>query len=325
MRIHFDYALSGLLIILVFEIDGLHPSLLYYAPFGALLWLTFTQKLELYNTKQSNVTGLKYVFLHKIYFMEEKVAAFQKLLEIMDELRAKCPWDQKQTIATLRYLTIEETYELSESILENDMDSLKKELGDLMLHLVFYSKIASERKSFDIKDVLESITEKLIHRHPHIFGDVVVKDAKEVHDNWERIKLKEKGNRSVLSGVPAGLPAVVKAYRIQEKASGVGFDWERPEQVWDKVMEELNELKEMVEKGDSQKRREEELGDLMFAVINYARFIDVNPEDALERTNRKFIRRFKYLEDKARELGKSLHEMTLAEMDVFWNEAKKND
>jgi XTP/dITP diphosphohydrolase len=205
------------------------------------------------------------------------------------------------------------------------MDSLKKELGDLMLHLVFYSKIASERKSFDIKDVLESITEKLIHRHPHIFGDVVVKDAKEVHDNWERIKLKEKGNRSVLSGVPAGLPAVVKAYRIQEKASGVGFDWERPEQVWDKVMEELNELKEMVEKGDSQKRREEELGDLMFAVINYARFIDVNPEDALERTNRKFIRRFKYLEDKARELGKSLHEMTLAEMDVFWNEAKKND
>jgi XTP/dITP diphosphohydrolase len=257
--------------------------------------------------------------------MEEKVAAFQKLLEIMDELRAKCPWDQKQTIASLRYLTIEETYELSESILENDMDSLKKELGDLMLHLVFYSKIASERKSFDIKDVLESITEKLIHRHPHIFGDVVVKDAKEVHDNWERIKLKEKGNRSVLSGVPAGLPAVVKAYRIQEKASGVGFDWERPEQVWDKVMEELNELKEMVEKGDSQKRREEELGDLMFAVINYARFIDVNPEDALERTNRKFIRRFKYLEDKARELGKSLHEMTLAEMDVFWNEAKKND
>lgn len=268
---------------------------------------------------------MKCVFLRKIYFMEEKVAAFQKLLEIMDELRAKCPWDQKQTIASLRYLTIEETYELSESILQNDMDSLKKELGDLMLHLVFYSKIASERNSFDIKDVLESITEKLIHRHPHIFGDVVVKDAKEVHDNWERIKLKEKGNRSVLSGVPAGLPAVVKAYRIQEKASGVGFDWEKPEQVWDKVMEELNELKEMVEKGDSQKRREEELGDLMFAVINYARFIEVNPEDALERTNRKFIKRFKHLEDKARELGKSLHEMTLAEMDVYWNEAKMHD
>ncbi len=257
--------------------------------------------------------------------MEEKVAAFQKLLEIMDELRAKCPWDQKQTIASLRYLTIEETYELSESILQNDLDSIKKELGDLMLHIVFYSKIASETASFDIKDVLENITAKLINRHPHIFGDVVVKDAREVHDNWERIKLKEKGNRSVLSGVPNGLPAVVKAYRIQEKASGVGFDWERPEQVWDKVMEELSELREMVEKGESHKRKEDELGDLMFAIINYARFIEVNPEDALEGTNRKFIRRFKHLEDKAREIGKNLHDMTLTEMDVFWNEAKKHD
>ncbi|MFZ4520992.1 MAG: nucleoside triphosphate pyrophosphohydrolase [Bacteroidales bacterium] len=257
--------------------------------------------------------------------MEEKVAAFKRLLEIMDELREKCPWDRKQTIASLRYLTIEETYELSESILQNDMDSLKKELGDLMLHLVFYSKIASEKSAFDIKDVLESITEKLIHRHPHIFGDVVVKDAKEVHDNWERIKLKEKGNKSVLSGVPTGLPAMVKAYRIQEKASGVGFDWEKPEQVWDKVLEELNELKEMVETGAAQKRREDELGDLIFAVINYARFIDVNPEDALERTNRKFMKRFRYLEDRARELNRPLHEMTLAEMDVFWNEAKSND
>ena len=240
----------------------------------------------------------------------------------MDELRAKCPWDQKQTIASLRYLTIEETYELSESILQNDMDSIKKELGDLMLHLVFYSKIASELNSFTIKDVLESITEKLIHRHPHIFGDVVVKDAKEVHDNWEKIKLKEKGNKSVLSGVPAGLPAVVKAYRIQEKASGVGFDWERPEQVWEKLMEELGELREMVEAGAEQKRKEDELGDLMFAVINYARFIGVNPEDALESTNRKFIKRFKYLEEKARGEGRALHEMTLAEMDVYWNEAK---
>jgi XTP/dITP diphosphohydrolase len=257
--------------------------------------------------------------------MEKKVAAFQKLLDIMDELREKCPWDRKQTIASLRYLTIEETYELSESILQNDMESLKKELGDLMLHLVFYSKIASENNSFDIGDVIESITEKLIHRHPHIFGNVVVKDAKEVHDNWERIKLKEKGNRSVLSGVPAGLPAMVKAYRIQEKASGVGFDWEKPEQVWEKVLEELNELKEMVETEAAHHRKEEELGDLIFAVVNYARFIDVNPEDALERTNRKFIRRFKYLEDRARELGRSLHEMTLDEMDVFWNEAKKND
>ncbi len=255
--------------------------------------------------------------------MEEKAAAFTRLLEIMDELRAKCPWDKKQTIASLRYLTIEETYELSESILQNDMESLKKELGDLMLHLVFYSKIASEKNSFDIKDVLESITEKLIHRHPHIFGDVVVKDAKEVHDNWERIKLKEKGNKSVLSGVPTGLPAMVKAYRIQEKASGVGFDWEKPEQVWDKVMEELGELKEMVEEGAGQKRKEDELGDLLFAVVNYARFIDVNPEDALESTNRKFIKRFKHLEESARAINKPLHEMTLAEMDVFWNEAKK--
>ncbi len=255
--------------------------------------------------------------------MEEKTAAFQRLLEIMDQLRANCPWDKKQTIASLRYLTIEETYELSESILQNDMDSIKKELGDLMLHLVFYSKIASETNAFDIKDVLESITAKLIHRHPHIFGDVVVKDAREVHDNWERIKLKEKGNKSVLSGVPDGLPAVVKAYRIQEKASGVGFDWEKPEQVWDKVIEELNELKEMVEAGASHQRKEDELGDLLFAVINYARFIEVNPEDALEGTNRKFIRRFKHLEDKAREAGRSLHEMTLAEMDIHWNEAKK--
>ena len=254
--------------------------------------------------------------------MEEKVAAFRKLLEIMDELRAKCPWDKKQTIESLRYLTIEETYELSESILQNDLESVRKELGDLMLHLVFYSKIASEINAFDIKDVLDGISEKLIHRHPHIFGDVVVKDAKEVHDNWERIKLKEKGNKSVLSGVPAGLPAVVKAFRIQEKASGVGFDWEKPEQVWDKVMEELGELKEMVEAGADVKRREEELGDLIFAVINYARFIDVNPEDALEKTNRKFIRRFNYLEEQAKKEGRSLHEMTLAEMDVHWNEAK---
>jgi XTP/dITP diphosphohydrolase len=257
--------------------------------------------------------------------MEEKLAAFQRLLEIMDELRAKCPWDKKQTIESLRYLTIEETYELSESILQKDMDSIKKELGDLMLHLVFYSKIASETNQFDIKDVIENITAKLIHRHPHIFGDVVVKDAKEVHDNWERIKLLEKGNKSVLSGVPAGLPAMVKACRIQEKASGVGFDWEKPEQVWDKVMEELKELREMVENGGSQKRKEDELGDLLFAIINYSRFIEVNPEDALEGTNRKFIKRFNHLEERAKEAGRTLHEMTLEEMDVYWNEAKKHD
>jgi len=257
--------------------------------------------------------------------MDEKIAAFKRLLEIMDELRAKCPWDKKQTIESLRYLTIEETYELSESILQKDMDSIKKELGDLMLHLVFYSKIASETNAFDIKDVIENIIAKLIHRHPHIFGDVVVKDAKEVHDNWERIKLLEKGNKSVLSGVPAGLPAMVKANRIQEKASGVGFDWEKPEQVWEKVLEELKELREMVETGANHKRKEEELGDVIFAMVNYARFINVNPEDALERTNRKFIKRFNYLEVKAKELNKPLHEMTLAEMDVYWNEAKKDE
>ncbi|MGA3012681.1 MAG: nucleoside triphosphate pyrophosphohydrolase [Bacteroidales bacterium] len=254
--------------------------------------------------------------------MEERVAAFGRLLEIMDELRAKCPWDKKQTLESLRYLTIEETYELSDSILEKDMDGIKKELGDLMLHLVFYSKIASESGSFDISDVLNSIITKLIHRHPHIFGDVNVTTAKEVKDNWEKIKLKEKGNESVLSGVPNSLPAIVKAYRIQEKASGVGFDWEKPEQVWDKVMEELNELKAEVKKDSTVEEKENELGDLLFAIINYARFIDVNPEDALERTNRKFIQRFQYLEENAKKLHKPLNEMTLKEMDVFWEEAK---
>jgi XTP/dITP diphosphohydrolase len=255
--------------------------------------------------------------------MEEKVAAFQRLLEIMDELREKCPWDQKQTLESIRYLTIEETYELSDAILEKDMDGIKKELGDLMLHLVFYSKIASETGSFDILDVLNNIITKLIDRHPHIFSDVKVKDAKEVKDNWEKIKLMEKGNKSVLSGVPLSLPAVVKAYRIQEKVSGVGFDWETPNQVWDKVNEELAELHDVVKSSGSRERMEDELGDLMFAIINYARFIDVNPEDALERTNKKFIKRFQYLEEKAKEFHKPLHDMTLAEMDVFWNEAKK--
>lgn len=256
------------------------------------------------------------------YNMEEKIAAFRKLLEIMDELRLKCPWDKKQTLESLRYLTIEETYELSESILQRDMDAIKKELGDLMLHLVFYSKIASESGSFDIKDVLENIISKLIHRHPHIFGDVVVKDAKEVKDNWEKIKLLEKGNKSVLSGVPRGLPAMVKAYRIQEKASGVGFDWEHPEQVWDKVQEELHELKEAVETGSDHKSREHEVGDLLFAIINYARFIEVNPEDALERTNRRFICRFRFIEEKAAALGVPMHKLSLDEMERYWNEAK---
>jgi len=258
----------------------------------------------------------------KNLWMEEKVEAFRKLLEIMNELRAKCPWDQKQTLESLRYLTIEETYELSDSILEKDMESIKKELGDLMLHLVFYSQIASETGAFNISDVLNNINTKLIHRHPHIFGDVKVTDAKNVRDNWEKIKLMEKGNESVLSGVPKSLPAIVKAFRIQEKASGVGFDWDKPEQVWRKVMEELKELKEAVEKDGTLERKEDELGDLLFAIVNYARFIDVNPEDALERTNKKFIQRFQFLEEKAKQNQKPLNEMTLDEMDVFWNQAK---
>lgn len=257
--------------------------------------------------------------------MEESAALFQKLLQIMDELRLKCPWDKKQTLESLRYLTIEETYELSDAILGKNMDEIKKELGDLMLHLVFYSRIAAETQAFDIKDVLNSIIEKLINRHPHIFGNVQATTAKEVHDNWEKIKLLEKGNKSVLSGVPASLPAMVKAYRIQEKASGVGFDWDKPEQVWEKVMEELSELKEAVDGKSEHQHIELELGDLLFAIINYARFIEVNPEDALERTNRKFIKRFQHLEDQAKAIGKSIHEMDLAEMDIYWNEAKKKE
>lgn len=255
--------------------------------------------------------------------MEENIRAFQKLLEIMDELRAKCPWDKKQTLESLRYLTIEETYELSDAILEKDLDGIKKELGDLMLHLVFYAKIASELEAFDIADVLDQINEKLIHRHPHIFGDVKVNDAREVRDNWEKIKLQEKGNQSVLAGVPGSLPAMVKAYRIQEKASGVGFDWDHADQVWDKVMEELTELKEAQHSGGSQEMKEHELGDLLFAIINYARFMDVNPEDALERTNKRFIKRFQYVEGEAKKAHKPLQEMTLKEMDQFWKEAKK--
>ena len=240
----------------------------------------------------------------------------------MDELREKCPWDKKQTLESLRYLTIEETYELSDAILEKNMNEIKKELGDLMLHLVFYAKIASETNTFNINDVLNNIIDKLINRHPHIFGDVQVTTAKEVHDNWERIKLLEKGIKSVLSGVPGSLPAMVKAYRIQEKASGVGFDWEKPEQVWEKVLEELAELKEVIDNKADHKKKELELGDLLFSIVNYARFIDVNPEDALERTNRKFMTRFRYLEENAKAINKPIHEMSLAEMDVYWNEAK---
>lgn len=252
--------------------------------------------------------------------MNDTLAAFARLLKIMDELREQCPWDRSQTIESLRYLTLEETYELSGAILENNLDDIRNELGDLLLHIVFYSRIGKEKGAFDIKEVIEGINQKLIKRHPHIYGDVVVSNAEQVKSNWEKIKLHE-GNRTVLGGVPASLPALVKAYRIQDKARGVGFDWEESNQVWQKVLEELNELNEAVSLGDS-KKKQEELGDLLFALVNFARFIDVNPEDALEGSNRKFIRRFNYLEDKARATGKMLKDMSLTEMEQFWNEAK---
>ena len=252
---------------------------------------------------------------------EQQLQSFGRLLDIMDDLRAKCPWDMKQTMQSLRHLTIEETYELGDASLDNDLQAIKKELGDVLLHIVFYSKIGSETSTFDIADVCNEICEKLIHRHPHIYGDVVVQDEEEVKRNWEKLKLKE-GKKSVLEGVPKSLPALVKASRIQDKVKGVGFDWEEPEQVWDKVQEELQEFRDEIKVGN-QENMEAEFGDVLFSMINYARFLKINPEDALERTNKKFIKRFQYLESKADELGKSLSEMTLAEMDVFWNEAKK--
>ncbi|NMH29210.1 nucleoside triphosphate pyrophosphohydrolase [Flavobacterium silvaticum] len=250
-----------------------------------------------------------------------QLTAFSRLLDIMDDLRAKCPWDKKQTLQSLRHLTIEETYELGDAILDNNLQEVKKELGDLLLHIVFYAKIGSETGDFDIADVANEICDKLIHRHPHIYGDVEVKDEEEVKQNWEKLKLKE-GKKSVLEGVPKSLPALVKASRIQDKARGVGFDWEQPEQVWEKVQEELSEFHEEVTNSDKDKI-EAEFGDVLFSLINYARFLDINPEDALERTNKKFIHRFQHLESRASEIGKPLSEMTLAEMDVFWNEAKK--
>ena len=250
-----------------------------------------------------------------------QLQAFERLLDIMDDLREKCPWDKKQTLQTLRHLTIEETYELGDAILDNDLNEVKKELGDLLLHIVFYAKIGSETNDFDIADVCNDICEKLIHRHPHIYSDTVVKDEEEVKQNWEKLKLKE-GKKSVLEGVPRSLPALVKASRIQDKVKGVGFDWEESHQVWDKVQEELQELHEEVKLGN-QDEIEAEFGDVLFSMINYARFLNVNPEDALERTNKKFIKRFQYLESKANDLGKSLMDMSLAEMDVFWEEAKR--
>lgn len=251
--------------------------------------------------------------------MNQPLNAFQRLLDIMDELRAKCPWDSKQTFDSLRYLTIEETYELSDAIIDKKYSDIDKELGDLLLHIVFYAKIGEEKKMFDIETVINGICEKLIRRHPHIFGNVEANTVDEVKENWEKIKLTE-GAKSVLAGVPNSLPAMVKAYRIQEKARGVGFDWENTEQVWDKVQEEINEFN--VEKEKKSEKMEEEFGDILFALINYARFIDINPEDALEKTNRKFIKRFNYIEKRAKELGTAISDMTLDEMEAIWQEAK---
>jgi len=253
--------------------------------------------------------------------MEHKLKAFERLLKIMDELREKCPWDQKQTIESLRHLTIEETYELSDAIIDKDINNIKKELGDVLLHIVFYAKIASETNEFDISDVIHSLCEKLIHRHPHIYGDVKVENEEQVKENWEKLKLKE-GNKSVLSGVPKSLPSLIKASRIQEKARAVGFDWEKPEQVWEKVQEEIAELKHEIDTKAEKEKIENEFGDVLFSLINYARFMDINPEDALERTNKKFIKRFQYLEAETAKAGKQLSDMTLAEMDEYWNKAK---
>ena len=252
---------------------------------------------------------------------EDQLKAFDRLLTIMDELREQCPWDRKQTMESLRHLTIEETYELGDAILDKDMEEIKKELGDVLLHLVFYAKIGSETNDFDIADVANSICDKLIDRHPHIYGDVEVANEEEVKKNWENLKLKE-GKKSVLEGVPRSLPAVVKASRIQEKVAGVGFDWEEPQQVFEKLKEELEELQHEINE-DNKDEIEAEFGDVLFSMVNYARFLKVNPENALERTNKKFIKRFQYLEEKAKENNKALKDMTLGEMDVFWNEAKK--
>ncbi len=259
--------------------------------------------------------------------MQEKLKAFERLLNIMDELRTQCPWDKKQTMESLRHLTIEEVYELADAILEKDTPEIKKELGDILLHIVFYSRIASETNDFDIKDVIDAVCEKIIHRHPHIYGDpdnsgqvVKVKDDAEVSRNWEKLKLKE-GKTSVLEGVPVSLPALVKSMRIQEKARAAGFDWERKEQVWEKVLEEMNELKKELHETNHE-RAKSEFGDVLFSLVNYARFLNIDPEEALERTNKKFIKRFQYLESSVNSNGQNLSEMSLDEMDVYWNEAK---
>lgn len=252
---------------------------------------------------------------------EAQLKAFGRLLDIMDDLRAQCPWDKKQTLESLRPLTIEETYELGDAILDQDLEEIRKELGDILLHIVFYAKIGSEKQAFDIEDVCNGICEKLIARHPHIYGDVKVENEEDVKKNWEKLKMKE-GRKSVLEGVPRSLPALVKAERLQDKVSGVGFDWDNADQVWDKVEEELAEFKTEVARAD-QDKTEAEFGDVLFALVNYARYVKVNPENALERTNKKFIQRFQYIEEQAKNDNKSLKDMSLEEMDVFWEAAKK--
>jgi len=259
--------------------------------------------------------------LVKIRKMKQKLKAFERLLIIMDELRAQCPWDKKQTLESLRHLTIEETYELADAITAGDMNELKGEIGDIMLHMVFYSKIASEKGDFDIADVLNAICDKLVYRHPHIYSDTVVADEEEVKANWEKLKLKE-GKNSVLEGVPKSLPALVKATRIQDKVRGIGFDWDNADQVWDKVQEELGEFKDEVEQGNKVKM-EEEFGDVLFSMINYARWMGIDPESALAKTNQKFIRRFQWMESETKKDGKELSEMKLEEMDVYWESSKK--
>ena len=253
---------------------------------------------------------------------KDQLAAVDRLLTIMDELREQCPWDKKQTFESLRHLTIEETYELGDAILSRNLEEIKNELGDLLLHIAFYARLGTEEKAFDMADIAHGISEKLIYRHPHIYGDVKVENEEDVKKNWEALKLKEgKGKKTVLEGVPKGLPALVKAQRIQDKVAGVGFDWEKPEQVWEKVQEELAEFQAEVKKG-AKKDMEAEFGDVLFSMINYARFLKINPDTALERTNQKFTQRFNYLEAKAKALGKNLQDMTLAEMDIYWEEAK---
>jgi XTP/dITP diphosphohydrolase len=252
---------------------------------------------------------------------ERLLSAFERLCSLMDELRVRCPWDQKQTMESLRHLTIEEVYELGDAILNKDMNGVKKELGDLLLHIVFYSKIAEEQNAFNLADVIHEECEKLIHRHPHIYGNVKVSDAQDVSRNWEQLKLKESQQATVLGGVPTSLPALIKAMRIQEKARSAGFDWEKAAQVWDKVLEELQEFKKECETGNAE-RMNAEFGDLLFALVNYARFLNINPEEALERTNLKFIERFNYMEQRSRAEGKPLQQMSLEQMDKYWNEAK---